>query len=134
MKKIDKKEVTKSLIILGVFLLYLAGIIGFYVYDANQLKKEAMCTKGVIIGKFSGTQGQSNVRYEFNVDNVKYVSSCGYSFKYDIVDIGDTCFVIYARENPKNNKLTEIMYKGKSILKLQKLNSSIKDSNYKTPN
>ena len=120
MKDEKRKEVFKSQIIIIVFLLSIVLIIGYYVYDANQLKQEPIYTKGLIVGKFSGTQGQSNVRYEFYVNNVKYISSCGYSYKYDDIDIGDTCFVVYAQSNPQNCKLLKIMYRGQSIIKLKK--------------
>jgi len=103
-----------------VFLVSIVFIIGYYVYDANQLKQEPIYTKGLIVGKFSGTQGQSNVRYEFYVNNVKYISSSGYSYKYDDIDIGETCFVVYAQSNPQNCKLLKIMYRGQSIIKLKK--------------
>lgn len=120
MKDEKRKEVFKSQIIIIVFLLSIVLIIGYYVYDANQLKQEPIYTKGLIVGKFSGTQGQSNVRYEFYVNNVKYISSCGYSYKYDDIDIGDTCFVVYAQSNPQNCKLLNIMYRGRSIIKLKR--------------
>ena len=120
MKDEKRKEVFKSQIIIIVFLLSIVLIIGYYVYDANQLKQEPIYTKGLIVGKFSGTQGQSNVRYEFYVNNVKYISSCGYSYKYDDIDIGDTCFVVYAQSNPQNCKLLNMMYRGQSIIKLKK--------------
>lgn len=103
-----------------MFLLSIALIIGYYVYDANQLKQEPIYTKGLIVGKFSGTQGQSRVSYEFYANNVKYISSYGYSYKYDDIDIGDTCFVVYAQSNPQNCKLLNIMHRGRSIIKLKK--------------
>ena len=118
--KNEKKEALQYQIIIIVFLVSIVFIIGYYVYDANQLKQEPIYTKGLIVGKCSGTQGQSNVRYEFYVNNVKYVSSCGYSYKYDNIDIGDTCFVVYANTNPQNCKLSEVIYRGRSIIKLQK--------------
>ena len=121
MKNEKKKEIFQYQIIIIVFLLSIALIIGFYVYDANQLKQEPIYTKGLIVGKFSGTQGQSRFRYEFYVNNVKYISSYGYSYKYDDIDIGDTCFVVYAQSNPQNCKLLEIMYGGRSIIKLKKM-------------
>ena len=120
MKNEKKKEALQYQIIIIVFLLSIVLIIGYYVYDANQLKQEPIYTKGIIVGKFSGTQRQRRVRYEFYVNNVKYISSYGYSYKYDDIDIGDTCFVVYAQSNPQNCKLLKIMYRGQSIIKLKK--------------
>jgi len=89
-------------------------------HDAKQLKEEPVFTKGVITEKYSGTQGQSYVRYEFYVNKIKHISSQGYSFRHDNIEIGDTCFVVYARSNPENSKLVEKIDRGKSIIKLQK--------------
>ena len=121
MKNNETKEALQYQISIIVFLLSIVLIIGYYIYDANQLKQEPIYTKGLIVGKFSGTEGQSNVRYEFYANNVKYISSNGYSYKYDDIDIGDTCFVVYAQSNPQNCKLLEIMYGGRSIIKLKKM-------------
>ena len=120
MKNDGRKEIFKYQISIIVFLLSIILIMGYYVYDANQLKQEPIYTTGIIVGKFSGTQRQSNVRYEFYVNNIKYISSYGYSYKYDNIDICDTCFVVYAQSNPQNCKLLQIMYGGQSIIKLKK--------------
>lgn len=125
MEKTKKKELIKLLTIAIPFFLCISYIIWFYIHDAKQLEEESIYTRGVITEKYLGPKVQHFVRYEFFVNKVKYTSSWGYSLKYDNVEIGDTCFVIYTQSNPENCKLVEIMYQGKSIIKLKKLSQKI---------
>jgi len=121
MKKNEKKEVIRSIIIIVVFLTCIGGIIWFYINDSNQLKKESMYTKGIITEKFAGAKVESLVRFEFYVNKIKYIGSDGYSIKYDVFDVGDSCFVMYARNNPRNCRLIRITVDGNKVLKIQRL-------------
>jgi len=134
MKKDENKEILKSIKIIIVFLLCLGGIIWFYIYDSNQLKEESTYTKGVITETFAGAKVESLVRFEFYANKIKYVSSDGYSIKYDVFDIGDSCFVEYAKTNPKNCHLIRIAVGGNEVLKIQRLNPPKEDSIYYPPN
>lgn len=134
MKKDDNKENVKYITIIIIFLLCLGGIIWFYIHDSNQLKEESMYTKGVITETFAGAKVESLVRFEFYVNTIKYVSSVGYSIKHDVFDIGDSCFVEYAKTNPKNCHLVRITVGGNEVLKIQRLNPPKDDSIYYPPN
>jgi hypothetical protein len=124
--KINKdKKVVKSIIIIIVFSICLGGIIWFFIHDSNQLKREPMFTKGVILEMFAGPKGGNNVRFEFYVNNTKYISSDGYSIKYDSFKIGDTCFVKYARSNPKNCRLVKTVINGNNVIKIKRLHPSV---------
>jgi hypothetical protein len=120
MKENEKKEVKKSLIIIFAFICCLGGIIWFYIYDYNQLKEEALYTKGVITETFAVAKGGNFVRFEFYLNNIKYISSDGYSIRDDQFDIGDSCFVRYARTNPQNCRLVTIFIGGNKVIKIQK--------------
>ena len=134
MKKDVNKETEKSIKIIIVFLLCLGGIIWFYIHDSNQLKKESMYTKGVITETFAGAKVESLVRFEFYVNNIKYVSSDGYSIRDDKFEIGDSCFVEYAKNNPTNCHLVKITIDGNEVIKIQKSNQPKEDSIYYPPN
>ena len=134
MKKDKNKEIVKSIKIIIVFLLCLGGIIWFYIHDSNQLKEESMYTKGVIIETFAGAKVESLVRFEFYVNNIKYISSDGYSIRDDMFEIGDSCFVEYAKTNPKNCHLVKIIINGNKVIKIQRLNPPKEDSTDYPPN
>lgn len=134
MKENEKKEVKKSLIIFFAFICCLGGIIWFYIYDYNQLKEEALYTKGVITETFAVAKGGNLVRFEFYVNNIKYISSDGYSISDDQFDIGDSCFVRYARTNPQNCRLVTISIRGNKVIKIQRLYHSKDDAIIHHPN
>ena len=120
MEKSEKKELIKFLKIIIPFILCVSYIIWFCINDATQLKKEPQYTKGVIIKKYTGPHGQSQVKFEFFVNKIKYTGDGGYSYSYDYFEIGDTCFVLYERNNPKNHKLIETKIEGRSIIKIKR--------------
>jgi len=134
MNENEKKEVAKSLKIIIVSIFCLTGIIWFYIHDSIQLKKEARNTKGVITETFAGAKVESLVRFEFYANNIKYISSDGYSIRDDEFNLGDTCFVEYAKTNPKNCHLVRITINGNKVIKIQKLNPQKEDSIFYPPN
>jgi len=134
MKKFENKEIVKSIKIIIVFLFFLGGIIWFYIHDSNQLKEESMYTKGVITGTFAGAKVESLVRFEFYANNNKYISSDGYSIRDDEFNIGDTCFVEYAKTNPKNCCLVKVVVGGNKVIKIQRLKQPKEDTIFYPPN
>jgi len=134
MKKIENKEIIKSIKIIIVFFLFFGGIIWFYIHDSNQLKEESMYTKGVITGTFAGAKVESLVRFEFYVNNIKYTSSDGYSIRDDMFEIGDSCFVEYALTNPKNCRLVRVVIRGNKVIKIQRINPPKEDAIFYPPN
>jgi len=114
------KKLRNSLISILFGSLLFGGCFVYYRYLTLQIETDSAVTKGIIIGYQGISRGDCNIKFEFIVSGVRYVSSEGYSIKYDRFSLGDTCFVKYARSNPENCKLETIDVNGHNVLKLNK--------------
>lgn len=125
----EEKDLRKNIfyIIFGVLLF--GGCYIYYRYNENQLKNEAVITKGILIGIVPGGKSGPDVEFVFWVNGVKKKSMEAFTAKYDSFEYGDTCYVIYARSNPDNCKLEKIEVDGHEILKIKrKIKNSDKPS------
>ena len=114
------KELRNSLISILFGILLFGGCFVYYRYLSLQIETDSAVTKGIIIGYQGISRGDCNIKFEFIVSGVRYVSSEGYSIKYDRFSLGDTCFVKYARSNPENCKLVTMEVDGHTLLKLNR--------------
>ena len=114
------KKLRNSLISILFGSLLFGGCFVYYRYLTLQIETDSAVTKGIIIGYQGISRGDCNIKFEFIVSGVRYVSSVGYSIKYDRFSFGDTCFVKYARSNPENCKLVTMEVDGHTVLKLKR--------------
>ena len=118
---IDTKKEFRNLIF---GLLFFGIIISvsylFYQHDRRELKYNSKEIEGVIIG-LKGVRGGWDIKFQYVVEGVKYVSSDSFVVNLDKFSVGDTCFVLYAVSNPENCKLVRNNLEGNQVLKLKKM-------------
>lgn len=87
-----------SAILLLILFLYLLAL-------ENGISQRPAYTKGIIISKDIRLKGQPFINYNFTVENITYRGSTRYSDNLQVINIGDTCYVIYEQGTPDNNRL-----------------------------
>ena len=91
-----------SFIILSTLFFYLCG-------SAVGLKTNPAYAKGVIINNTQrGWKGRVILKYNFIVEGKEYRGSTRYDPDLQTINIGDTCFVLYEKDYPTNNKLIQV--------------------------
>lgn len=106
-----------------IFVVYILATLFFMFYAINNFAviKNPTYDKGVIIGYSKGYHNEEGVVYRFYVNGTIYEESNTYYPKYQKIEIGDSCFVVYAKNNPYNSHLIEIYDKNKPYIKLKNL-------------
>ncbi|SDD37339.1 hypothetical protein [Williamwhitmania taraxaci] len=106
-----QSNLKKPLVILLGFGIPLAAVMvyGFLGLSKRktQLNHEPVYGIAIIVEKYKGPKSRGSIRYTF-VNNGKVYEGHGrYLPHLEIVNIGDTCEMVYARTNPKNSRLLE---------------------------
>lgn len=65
-------------------------------------------TVGIVVSQEMEEQRESSIHYHFVVKKDSYTGYVPYDPKQQEINIGDTCFVIYNRKNPKDNELIRL--------------------------
>ena len=116
-----EKEIKKQLTTLACILVPLLGFVTYGFLRTGQenklLDQESCNTIALIADTYVGTKARDFVRYEFIVDGVMFDGHQRYYPQFELVEIGDTCEVIYAKSNPNINKL--LTNKDKSLKIIQ---------------
>jgi hypothetical protein len=98
-----------------VQLIFIAiPLIGFIAYglivinrEDNKLEKVPAYTYGIIKKKYVGAKARDYVKYEYNINGQIYLGDKNYMPHKELIRIGDTCEVIYAKSDPGISKLIE---------------------------
>ena len=113
----NSKKYRTDLIIIAILSSFFLCCYFYSLFQSHQLDSDNEYTTGIIVGYQGVAKGDCNVKFCFYVNNTKYMSSSGYSIKYDKFSIGDTCFVKYARSNPINSELVKINVSDHKVIK-----------------
>lgn len=99
-----KIQVIAALVFL--FLLFGCFIYAFHVQHAKDklLEENPVQSSAVIIRTFAGYKSGHTITYEFVVNGKVYHARDNYYPHLQHVDIGDTCEIIYFKNNPEISK------------------------------
>lgn len=101
----SRKQLKKA-IILNLVFLTVVGMCLFYVrWEDRILEENPVYGYAIIVDMYLGAKAREYVKYEFIVNGVVYVGHQGYMYHKEMINIGDSCEVVYAASNPKINKL-----------------------------
>ncbi len=105
MNKLIKRQFLK----LALILIPLVGFIVFVLVGLSErqkeLKENPVFCKGFIIDIYVGTKARDFVKYEFMVNDKRFIGHQEYYPKIDKVEIGDSCQIVYAKTNPDINEI-----------------------------
>ena len=122
-----RKEIIKLILILIPLVAFITyGLIGLNIRK-KKLEKEPTYTYGIIIKKYVGAKARDYVKYEYEVNGQIYHGDENYMAHKELIKIGDTCEVVYAKSDPDISELIEnedgtIKLRKKNKLKRFKLN------------
>jgi len=107
MEKLDRRKVIALILSWIIFLSVIS--IGFYVMHKDNKELEANPVYGyaVIVDTYIGAKAKSYVKYEFRVGHRFFTGVQKYMPHKEYFNVGDTCEVVYAKTNPKINRLLE---------------------------
>lgn len=88
-------------IVLGFIIFVLIGL----KKRENELEKNPEYSLAVIVDTYVGAKARDFVKYEFVVNGKIYNGDQNYTPHRQVVNIGDSCEVVYANSNPKICKL-----------------------------
>ncbi len=87
-------------------------VIGFIVFgfiyvkvQENELEKNPEYGLAVIVDIYVGAKARDYVKYEFIAGGKVYIGNQNYTPHRQLVNIGDTCRVVYAKTNPEISRL-----------------------------
>lgn len=99
----------KQLIAAAVFFSLILGfiIVGIYVVNEEDklLEQNPKYSFAIIVDTYVGTKARHFVRFEFVVNGEIYDGHQNYMPHRQLVNIGDTCEVVYANSNPEISRL-----------------------------
>ncbi|WP_053181346.1 hypothetical protein [Sunxiuqinia dokdonensis] len=102
-----RKEIVKLILIAIPLIGFIAY--GFIVVNKEnkKLEKDPAHTYGIIIKKYIGAKARDYVKYEYKINGQIYLGDKNYMPHKELIRIGDTCEVIYAKSDPEISKLIE---------------------------
>ncbi|MGE0021548.1 MAG: hypothetical protein AB7S72_17890 [Draconibacterium sp.] len=116
----------KQLIIAAVLFSLILGfiIVGIYVVNEEDklLKQNPIHTFAIIMDTYVGTKARHFVRYEFVVNGKVYDGHKRYMPHRQVVNIGDTCEVVYAESNPE---ISRLLTDDNNFLKIKRQNKEL---------
>ncbi len=99
----------RTIITMVVLLIIVFGFIIFgLIYSSirsNELEKNPEYSIAVIVDTYVGAKAIDYVRYKFWADGKVYIGNQQYMAHKQIVNIGDSCEVVYAWTNPNISRL-----------------------------
>ena len=101
----------KNKITVILWLVVTLPMIGVIVYalwgngqDERKIQREPVYTSGVIVSTYVGIKSRNMVKYQFKANGAFYYGDDRYYPKRELVKVGDTCEVVYAKSDPNIHK------------------------------
>lgn len=114
------KYCSKTELTIGIISFIILVVMFFYVYKGKKdLENNPVYTKGIITNNSNHYRSRRFLNYIFFVDGKEYKGSTGYSPHLQEINIGDTCYVVYKKNDPTNNNLVTL--KDKLYIKIDKV-------------
>ncbi len=95
------KKIIIPIIVLGFIIFVIIGL----KIRTNELEKNPEYGFAVIVDTYVGAKARDYVKYEFVADGKVYIGDQNYMPHRQLVNIGDTCRVVFAKTNPEISRL-----------------------------
>jgi len=122
----NKRLLVTLIIVLSLVLGFIFFVLIGLKQRNSELERAPAYGYAVIVDTYVGAKARDFVRYEFVVNGKVYDGHQNYMPHRQSVNIGDTCEVVYAKNNPEisrlltdDNKFLKIMRRNKELKLLQ---------------
>lgn len=99
----------KQLITAAVLFTLILGFVIVGIYTINEedklLEQNPIHSFAIVVETYVGAKARDYVRYEFVVNGKVYDGHQNYMPHRQLVNIGDTCEIVYAKNNPEISRL-----------------------------
>lgn len=115
---VSKNEVVFYVIISFLFFVSLIYCFHGFHEDDKLLEQNPVYSSAVIVDIYWGVKGNPKISYEFVVNGKDYDGSHSYSPHLELVNIGDTCEIVYAESNPE---ISRVLTDDNHLLKIKRI-------------
>jgi hypothetical protein len=120
----NKKSVIFVVLLWSIIIGFIVTGLLIVAKEDKELEKSPVYSYGVIVDKFIGAKAKDYVRFEFEVNRKIYDGNQAYMPHKQLVNVGDSCEIVYAGTNPEINR---ILKDENNLLKLVRKKKNIKD-------
>ena len=103
--KYSRKQKITYLVVGVISLGFLTYFFAFTYLSSKELEESAVYTKGVITNNSISFRNKYYAEYKFTVNDKEYKGQSRYFPNRQYIEVGDTCEVVYARNNLVNSNL-----------------------------
>ncbi|MDD2279979.1 MAG: hypothetical protein PHS05_13060 [Bacteroidales bacterium] len=105
MKQNNKKPIITLVVLSTILFAFIIFGLIFTKIESNELKKNPEYSIAVIVDTYVGAKARDYVKYKFLANGKAYIGNQHYMPHKQIVNIGDSCEVVYAWTNPNISRL-----------------------------